>query len=226
MVKRVDKTSKEAMKINKWVFRGKEGRAYRQSIVDFLRDVVPLTDAYTAGQTQVGNLGGYLQDAINAQRSVLPAAQQAVQQGLTGNFFDIAPYQQYAERELARNTIPNIANTFATAGTPLSSDTTGQITNATRDTYLDLAARDSLMEFQAKNGLINQGGLGDYMNAAQQPANLGFSGTTQLFGADLAARQATASGQPGASSLFPSYIQGGLMPLNQTETAGRAVEEV
>src|SRR5262245_61301357 len=139
MVDRYDRSSKEAMKIVKQVFKGKQGKQYRKDLASYLTTPMPLTSAYKQAEGFVPQVGPQLQQALDYQNSVLPAATQAVNQGLAGNFFDIGPWQQYAERNLRRETIPNIANTFSMLGTPLSSDTTGQITNATRDTYLDLA---------------------------------------------------------------------------------------
>lgn len=226
MATRYDYTSKQARKLAKLAFKGQEGREYRQSVVDFLRDTVPLTEAYGAGREQLAGMGGLLQSAISSQQSVLPAAQQAVQQGLAGNFFDIAPWQAYAERNLHREQMPGIAQTFATLGTPLSSDTTGQLTNAIRDTYLDLAMQGAGMNFAAKNALINEGGLQSFLTSAQQPFNTSLQGTQGLFNADLQGRQAEASARPGAASLFPSFVQGGLAPLAGVETSGRISEGV
>lgn len=226
MAKRYDYTSKEARKLAKLAFKGREGREYRQSVVDFLRNTTPLTEAYGAGRDMLPQLGGLLQSAISTQQSVLPAATQAVQQGLAGNFFDIAPWQAYAERNLHREQMPGIAQTFATLGTPLSSDTSGQLTNAIRDTYLDLAMQGAGMNFAAKNALINEGGLQGFFNATQQPFNTGIAGTQGLFNADLQARQAEKSAQPGAAPLFPSFVQGGLAPLAGIETSGRISEDV
>lgn len=226
-VKQYDRPSKEANKITKDVFKGKEGKAFRRQLVDYLRNAVPLTEAYTAAREQfLPQLSGLLQQGINYQQSALPLAQQAVHEGLQGRFFDIAPWQQYAERQLQRTSIPNIAQTFATLNTPNSSDTTGQIINAGRDAYTELGALGAGMNFQAKNALINQGGLGGYFNAAQQPANLGFGGVNQLLGSDMALRQAEQSGMPGAGSLFPSFLGTGLEPLSQQSSRGRLSNEI
>lgn len=224
--KEYDKPSRIANRVARKILRGKKGKAYGRALVDYLRDTIPLTEAYTAGRGFLPQMGGLLQQGINYQQSMLPAAAEAVQKGLAGNFFDIAPWQAYAERGLQRNTIPEIAQTFATLNSPLSSDTTGQIGNAIRDTYFGLGAQGAEMNFNAKNALINQGGLGNFFNAAQQPANLAFSGANQLFNADLTARQAEQSGKAGAATLFPSFVGGNNQDLSQTSSRGRISADV
>lgn len=207
MASRLDSPSKWTHKLVNKLFKGAEGKALRADILSYLRSGNPPPGpGYFGAQQLLGQAPGLLQNAIGAQQGMLPMYQQAVQQGLTGNFFDITPMQQFAERELYRNTMPSINQSFASLGTPLSSDFTGQQIGAVRDTYLDLAAQDALMEFQAKQGLVNQGGMGAYANYAQQPANLALSGTGQLNDLDTALRATEMSTRPGAATLFPSFL--------------------
>lgn len=227
MPEQYDRPSREVNKITKKLFKGKEGKAFRKQVIDYLRTTIPQTGAYDAGRGMLPQLGGLLQQGINYQQSVLPAAQDAVQRGLRGEFFDIAPWQRFAERNLQRNTVPEIAQTFATLNAANSSDTSGQIANAVRDTYFGLGQQGAQMNFEAQNALVNQGGLGNYFNAAQQPANLAFSGTNQLFGTDLAARQAEQSLMPGGASLWPSFLGSGgtFDAMSQQASRGRIADE-
>lgn len=250
MAKKIDYPSKVADRLTKKLFKGKKGKAFREQLLNYMKTPNPplgpasgysqdlATQLYGPGGASSKLFGtsgspGYLDIAANAQLGMLPAYTQAVQQGLSGNFFDIGPAQEFAERGLRRETLPAINQSFATLGSPLSSDTSGQITNAVRDTYLDLAAQDALMEFQAKQGLVNQGGMGAYGAYAQQPAGTYLGAVNQLAGApaqltdlDAAARAAQQSTRPGAASLFPSFISSTLSPLSQISSAGRTIAEV
>lgn len=244
MATKVDKPSKWADKLTQKLFKGKKGKAFREQLLTYLKTPNPplgvgsKTADYLLGQIGGPNglaaqTRGLLDEAVMTQQGMLPAWQNAVNQGLSGNFFDIGPAQAFAERGLHRETLPAINQSFATLGSPLSSDTTGQITGAVRDTYLDLAAQDALMEFQAKNALVNQGGLSAFMQGAASPLGLA-QGTTNQFqqlaasSADIDAvqRAAQQSTLPGAASLFPSFLNSGLEPLSQISSRGRTIAEV
>lgn len=224
--KKVDRPSKEADKLTKLTFKGKEGKEFRRNVVDFLRNVTPLTEAYTSGRDLLPQLGGLLQSAIGQQQAILPTATDVVNRGLRGQFFDIGPWQDYVQRQLQRQTAPSLAQSFAGLNVPMSSDFTGQLIGANRDAYTDLAARGALMNFEAQNALINQGGLGNFFNTLQQPANIAMQGANQLLGTDLLARQVEKSAEPGAAPLFQSFLQGGLEPLSVISSRGRATQEV
>jgi len=230
MATKVDKPSRWADILTKKLFKGKKGKVFREQLLTYLKTPnPPLGPGGLYAKDLAGQLSGptgLLSQAIGQQQAMLPQWTNAVNQGLSGNFFDIGPAQQFAERGLRRETIPTISQTFSTLGSPLSSDTTGQITNAVRDTYLDLAAQDALMEFQAKQGLVNQGGLTSYFNAVQQPSNLALGGAEQLSNLDAAQRSAQQSTMPGAASLYPSFLSSGLEPLSQISSRGRTIAEV
>lgn len=306
-VKQPDKPSKYANKLTKKLFKGKKGKAFQQTLLDYMQRPNPPTgpafggsqalvdllvggggsrptttptsttrtpfrgnrwdNAQAAeghkasptystargagggliGQTLadmqvLGALGlGNLVDTIARSQAIMPQYTEAVQQGLSGNFFDITPFQEYAERALRRETMPTIAQTFSTLGSPLSSDFTGQTTNAIRDTYLNLAAQDAAQEFAAKNALVNQGGLQAYMQGilpdvtnslggladiGQVAPNLALGAANQLANLDTMQRATQQSTQPGAAQLFPSWISGPLSSLSQISSAGRIIPEV
>jgi hypothetical protein len=207
--------------LKKMFIKGKKGKANLQALMDYINEPIPLGPGYEGSNQLIGGLvgnptdPGLIEEAIAAQRSILPQYADAVQRGLNNQFFDIAPYQEYAERGLRRETIPAIAQTFAGLNTALSSDTTGQITNAVRDTFLDLAAQDAGMEFQAQNALVNQGGLTEYMAAEGMPAQTALGYSQNLQGLDTQSRQLAQSAKPGAGSLFPSQLEGSVGTASQ-----------
>jgi hypothetical protein len=176
------------------------------------------------GYTETPGQAGLVEQTIGNQQALFPQYQQAVQSALEGDFFDIAPYQAYAERALNTQTRPQIAQTFAGLNTGLSTDLTGQVTGAIENTYLDLAAQDAMRDFEAQHAVVNQGGYGDYLTAAGAPAATATQYASTLQDLDTQSRTLQESATPGAGNLFPSAFGGGFGDASSLEAATRKVK--
>lgn len=228
-----DKGSKVASKaIRKAYLKGQPGKSALQDLVNFLTAVMPLGTGFYGSQGLINQLygpagagGGLVGQAIAQQQSMIPAYAEAVQRGLSGDFFDISPYEDYAYRQLQTRAVPDIQQTYATLGSPMiSTDMSGQLIGAHRDTALELATLDATQDYGAALQMATQGAP-TFLDAATSPADTGAAYAGLGTDLDFAQRTAEQSALPGAAGLFPSAFGGQLGQAHQVDISGTKIYE-
>jgi hypothetical protein len=224
MARRIDKSGRHARRQFRFLFKGKEGKKFRDAISKLYKERQPLLGAEQFAYDQLGP-GGFWEglgaDAAG-MRDLVGELGPLWSRTAQGQMFDIAPIREAATRQFAREVGPGYLEGRYAAG-PSSSGFGLGFGQQARDMAMDLAALEAEINAGAQQQFLTGGGANQALAAMGVPFGFEGQGLENLLNLGGGARTSEESTRVGAAPLVPDIWQGPLTSVAAVEQGGRVV---